>query len=215
VLEEIIRRREEAKLQGEPILRDRSFELLLKTIKNKVLDEQKFKILINTLTSVLKDNNDVYTNEVTENEMKKLLEASQTSFVEKIKNIFNTPVDLKEDESPEDFAAPTEDAGVNEVDTPDLSNETEGSEEVSMDDFANSDLGVESEPSMSTGGFGYSPNVEGLEDEPMQEPIQPEDEFQIVDVYMNNSSNPEIRLKVKNLNTGEIEIKNLSEIDVK
>lgn len=194
---------------------DKIFIDELKNIKNKVLDEQKFKILIDTLTSVLKNNDDVYTNDFTEDEMKKLLEASQTSFVEKIKNIFDTPVDLKEDESPEDFAEPTENSELNQVDTPDLSNETEGSEEVSMDDFANSDLDAGSESPMSTGGFGYSPNVEGLEDEPMQEPIQPDDEFQIVDVYMNNSSNPEIRLKVKNLNTGEIEIKNLSEIDVK
>ena len=35
MLNEIITLREKAKLQGEPILRDRSFELLLKTIKNK------------------------------------------------------------------------------------------------------------------------------------------------------------------------------------
>ena len=193
---------------------DKIFIKELKNIKNKVLDEQKFKILVNTLTSVLKDNNDVYTNEVTENEMKKLLESSQTSFVEKIKNIFNSPVDLKEDESPEDFAAPTEDAGVNEVDTPDLSNETDDSEEISMNDFAGSEPDVGSDISMPSGGFGYSPNVENLEGEPEQAPLQPEDEFQIIDVLMNNSSNPEIRLKVKNLNTGEIEIKNLSEIDV-
>ena len=35
MLNEIITLRDKAKLQGEPILRDRSFELLLKTIKNK------------------------------------------------------------------------------------------------------------------------------------------------------------------------------------
>ena len=35
MLEEIIRRREEAKLQGEPILRDKSFELLLSVIEKR------------------------------------------------------------------------------------------------------------------------------------------------------------------------------------
>ena len=83
-----------------------------------------------------------------------------------------------------------------------------------MNDFAGSEPDVGSDISMPSGGFGYSPNVENLEGEPEQAPLQPEDEFQIIDVLMNNSSNPEIRLKVKNLNTGEIEIKNLSEIDV-
>ena len=62
------------------------------------------------------------------------------------------------------------------------------------------------------GGTGdYGPE----EDEEMSNmPIEPVDEYKIIDILVNDDNNEDIKVKVQNQTTGEIETKNLSEIDI-
>lgn len=71
------------------------------------------------------------------------------------------------------------------------------------------DAGGFGDLNINTGGYG--PDEGTPEDDSMAMSI-PQEEFQIVDVLTDNIDN--IRVKVKNLNSGEIEYKDLSEIDI-
>lgn len=71
------------------------------------------------------------------------------------------------------------------------------------------DAGGFGDLNINTGGYG--PDEGTPEDDSMAMPV-PQEEFQIVDVLTDSVGN--IRVKVKNLNSGEIEYKDLSEIDI-
>lgn len=71
------------------------------------------------------------------------------------------------------------------------------------------DAGGFGDLNINTGGYG--PDEGTPEDDSMAMSI-PQEEFQIVDVLTDSVDN--IRVKVKNLNSGEIEYKDLSEIDI-
>lgn len=61
----------------------------------------------------------------------------------------------------------------------------------------------------STGDYGPE------EDEEVSNmPIEPVDEYKIIDILVNDDNNEDIKVKVQNQTTGEIETKNLSEIDI-
>lgn len=148
-------------------------------------------------------------------------ESSNTSLKDKILNILNSnDINLQEDQSPEDFAVQPETTSTDDVSTNDeemvdaqTSNDTD-------DVDLNSNPDLDSTDDSLDGGFSsdgmpsidYSP--EGEDEENDFSTNIPETEYRIIDVLMSNNNNPEIRLKVKNLDTGEIETKSLSEIDV-
>ena len=79
-----------------------------------------------------------------------------------------------------------------------------------MNDLAGPDMGGDVNINMPS--LDYSP--EGEEDQADPSLVEPEPEYEIIDVLMNTKDNSEIRVKVRNLDTGDIEIKPLSEIDV-
>ena len=58
---------------------------------------------------------------------------------------------------------------------------------------------------------GYGPDEGNMEENPMDMSI-PQEEYQIIDVLSDSEDN--IKVKVKNLDSGEIEYKDLSEIDI-
>ena len=81
------------------------------------------------------------------------------------------------------------------------------------------DLGQDGQDDNSNSGFddinintsGYGPDEGNPEEDDTLSAI-PEDEYQIIDVLADSSDN--IRVKVKNLTSGEYEYKDLSEIDI-
>ena len=64
--------------------------------------------------------------------------------------------------------------------------------------------------SISGGNGNYGP--EDTEENPM--PSIPQDEYKIIDVLINDTDETDIKVKLQNMETGEIEIKELSEIDI-
>lgn len=127
-------------------------------------------------------------------------------------------ITLKEDDSPEDFA--TNIKANMDTTASDMS-------QSSLDGQGDTDLNLDADSSMGSengesgvnfgdininGGAGdYGPE----EDEQMQGmPMEPVDEYKIIDILVNDDNNEDIRVKVQNLTTGEIETKELSEIDI-
>ena len=65
------------------------------------------------------------------------------------------------------------------------------------------------------GGMGDMGDYGPEEDDPMMNmPMEPEDEYKIIDILVDEDDKSNIKLKVKNLTTNEIEEKDLSEIDI-
>ena len=89
-------------------------------------------------------------------------------------------------------------------------NATQSNDTDAMNDLAGPDMGGDVNINMPS--LDYSP--EGEEDQADPSLVEPEPEYEIIDVLMNTKDNSEIRVKVRNLDTGDIEIKPLSEIDV-
>jgi len=127
-------------------------------------------------------------------------------------------ITLKEDDSPEDFATNIK---------ADMDTTASDVSQNSLNDQGDTDLNLDADSSMGNedgesgvnfgdininGGAGdYGPE----EDEQMQGmPMEPVDEYKIIDVLVNDDNNEDIRVKVQNLTTGEIETKELSEIDI-
>ena len=79
------------------------------------------------------------------------------------------------------------------------------------------DLGTDSAPAATPNGFGdvdisvggYDPEGEGDEG---AAPIPNAPEYQIVDVLANTDDPTDVKVKLKNTETGEVEIKDISEI---
>lgn len=131
---------------------------------------------------------------------------------------------LTEDESPADFASGSSNSTINinsgdtttgtDTATPDLDmaggDATQSNDSDAMNDLAGPDMGGDVNINMPS--LDYSP--EGEEDQVDPSLAEPEPEYEVIDVLMNTKDNSEIRVKVKNLDTGDIEIKPLSEIDV-
>lgn len=131
---------------------------------------------------------------------------------------------LTEDETPADFASGNTGSSINinsgdtttgtDTTTPDLDmaggNATQSNDTDAMNDLAGPDMGGDVNINMPS--LDYSP--EGEEDQADPSLVEPEPEYEIIDVLMNTKDNSEIRVKVRNLDTGDIEIKPLSEIDV-
>ena len=131
---------------------------------------------------------------------------------------------LTEDETPADFASGNAGSSINinsgdtttgtDTTTPDLDmaggNATQSNDTDAMNDLAGPDMGGDVNINMPS--LDYSP--EGEEDQADTSLVEPEPEYEIIDVLMNTKDNSEIRVKVRNLDTGDIEIKPLSEIDV-
>ena len=131
---------------------------------------------------------------------------------------------LTEDETPADFASGNAGSSINinsgdtttgtDTTTPDLDmaggNATQSNDTDAMNDLAGPDMGGDVNINMPS--LDYSP--EGEEDQADPSLVEPEPEYEIIDVLMNTKDNSEIRVKVRNLDTGDIEIKPLSEIDV-
>lgn len=119
---------------------------------------------------------------------------------------------LVEDDSPADFASgspissdmdATSDTTASTVDTstvtPDIDIGGDTTTQASPNNFGDVDISV----------GGYDPEGEG-EDNNVPAPTTPE--YQIIDVLANTEDPTDIKVKLKNTETGEIEIKNLSEI---
>lgn len=126
---------------------------------------------------------------------------------------------LTEDDKPEDFADPTPQVQtsqdtVTQNDTPesDLNDRTTQDYAPDTDSIGNmqsGDSGAEF-GGLNLGGFSGSNDTE---ENDMQN-IQNMPEYRIVDVLINDEDPSDLRIKVKNLDTNEIEIKNLNEIDI-
>lgn len=131
---------------------------------------------------------------------------------------------LTEDETPADFASGNTGSSINinsgdtttgtDTTTPDLDiaggDATQSNDTDAMNDLAGPDVGGDVNINMPS--LDYSP--EGEEDQTDPSLAEPEPEYEVIDVLMNTKDNSEIRVKLRNLDTGDIEIKPLSEIDV-
>ena len=120
---------------------------------------------------------------------------------------------LVEDDSPADFASGSpisSDMDSSSVDTSTTSTDTSNT-------TPDIDLGTDSAPAATPNGFGdvdisvggYDPEGEGDEG---AAPIPNAPEYQIVDVLANTDDPTDVKVKLKNTETGEVEIKDISEI---
>jgi len=120
---------------------------------------------------------------------------------------------LVEDDSPADFASGSpisSDMNSSSVDTSTTSTDTSNT-------TPDIDLGTDSAPAATPNGFGdvdisvggYDPEGEGDEG---AAPIPNAPEYQIVDVLANTDDPTDVKVKLKNTETGEVEIKDISEI---
>lgn len=136
-------------------------------------------------------------------------ESVSVSFEKSLLNLFEGLEYFKEDETPADFAA---------AETPDMGASTQTSE---MNDINNTpDLDTDMGGSSAPTGFGdlninldgdYGPDdgEEGMDMQPTPGP-----EYRIIDVLVNDEDESDIKVKVQNLDTDEIETKSLYEIDI-
>lgn len=129
-----------------------------------------------------------------------------------------TDITLKEDDVPADFATNIK----SDMDSVSSNASQSSSEAPTVND---SDLSIDSSNEIGNskpdvnfgdiniaGGTGdYGPE----EDEEISDmPMEPVDEYKIVDILVNDDNKEDIKVKVQNLTTGEIETKDLSEIDI-
>ena len=143
---------------------------------------------------------------------------TESAFVKELKKYYGDKqvdnITLTEDETPADFASGTP--------TTDTSAETSTTSTSSIDtpdiDLGGSDLGGSSgkadfgDINLNIGKGGYSPEEGDAND--LDIPQENVDTYQIIDVLVNDNNDSDIRVKLKNLQTGETEIKNLNEIDI-
>ena len=123
---------------------------------------------------------------------------------------------LKEDDSPADFATGATggntDTDINlsttTTDTTDTGNIDLNNMTPETDTPMDDNNAAFDDININAGNGDYGP------DEEEQQPVQPVDMYQVVDVLVNTEDSDNIKVKVKNLNTDEIEIKDLSEIDI-
>lgn len=134
-------------------------------------------------------------------------------FIKKLKA--KTETTLKEDDTPADFASNiSSDMSAAATDTATSSPEDSTATDTTPDIDMSADSGMDN-PTAEFGdinvggGGGYGPEDS---EEPMPIPEGPE--YKIVDVLVNDKDESDIRVKVQNLDTGEIETRELSEIDV-
>ena len=139
----------------------------------------------------------------------------ESSFKDEFLKLLDKKTDditLKEDDTPEDFATnidSTPDMPLDDVEspmnteTPDLDMNTD----IPSNDAPDLNFG---DISISGGNGNYGP--EDTEENPM--PSIPQDEYKIIDVLINDTDETDIKVKLQNMETGEIEIKELSEIDI-
>lgn len=150
----------------------------------------------------------------TQAEWEKLLGEART-FSEKMKVLKEAL--FKEDETPEDFSS-----GISSemsAPTSDTSTDTSSAEDSNMNFDANNASNSTQPPSfgdinIDAGGFDpdeYGPDVE---DDDAQGLPMPTEEFTIEDVLVNKEDKSDIKVKLKNIQTGEITTKDLSEIDI-
>lgn len=121
---------------------------------------------------------------------------------------------LKEEDTPADFATGTP---INNTGTTTPANQTTTA---TTDDFSDIDTNsTDTTPSVApefgdiniSGGSGYAP--EG-DDEDISNITPNTPQYEIVDVLVNDDDASDIKVKVKNIETDKIEIKDLAEIDV-
>jgi hypothetical protein len=133
-------------------------------------------------------------------------------------SIFNKTknTELKEDDSPADFATgPAPDNNNTTVnvsqDSPEAPESTNDTPDMGMNTPEGNSAPAASFGDINIGGGsgGYGPE----EDIPAA-PMLNEPEYQIIDVLVNDQDDTDVKVKVKNLDTGKIETKNLNEIDV-
>lgn len=142
---------------------------------------------------------------------------SRESFKEHLRNMFNKSDEkvLTEEETPADFATGATgdnsldiNAGntadtTSTVDTPDMSTDMDTGTTDPQNQFGDININT---PSINN---DYAPDTD--QEQPVN--IEPEKEFIIEDVLINDETG-EVRIKIKNKETGETELKALSEIDV-
>lgn len=132
-------------------------------------------------------------------------------------------ITLTEDDKPEDFATNLG-ATLNNA-ASELSGDTKSTDDISLDNNSNDlnnqdDLNLDKKDNVSFDDINISSSGNPLEDEygPEEDeqdiPMEPIDEYKIVDILSDSKNSERLKVKVKNLTTKETEIKDLSEIDV-
>jgi len=123
---------------------------------------------------------------------------------------------FKEDETPEDFSS-----GISsEMNTSDTDTTSTSTDDTAFNTDSNNSTPNNQPPSfgdinIDAGGFDpdeYGPDV--ADDDNLEGLPVPTEEFVIEDVLVNKEDKTDIKVKLKNVQTGEIVMKNLSEIDI-
>ena len=148
----------------------------------------------------------------------------ESTFRERISKLIGkrlTDITLTEDDKPEDFAKNIN-ADLNSVGA-DLNNQqnTDSTQsDMSSDDQApDLDMGDGNKPAEFgdiniSGGAGPMDDEYGPEEDEQGLPMEPVDEYKIIDILKNSKNPEELKVKTQNLTTNKIEIKDLSEIDI-
>lgn len=196
--------------------------------RNK-LSPKQFNALLDGLLYAY-DNNEIDANDMVVNMWKTLkynnVEESAKKFNDFhnkfITNITSTENDqqiLTEDDKPEDFATNlggTTDTGTN------TTSQTSKIDSTATDSSPDIDFTADDGSTAPESNFGdinvnvggdYGPD-DGGEDIEGGMTAVPEPEYRVIDVMVNDENESEVKVKLQNIETGEIEIKNLNEIDV-
>lgn len=122
---------------------------------------------------------------------------------------------LKEDDSPADFAtSTTSDMDSDNTASLNQGNEIDNSENIDLNsmlpetDIPNNTNPTFGDINIDAGNEDYSPDSQ----ENAQIPVG--NKYKVLDILVNDEDSSDIKVKLKNLDTDEIEIKNLSEIDL-
>lgn len=143
---------------------------------------------------------------------------TESTFAEEFKKLINKDKEtsLKEEDTPGDFAtgSQTPDISTNKVDikqtSPEAPETTDSPSDIGIDSPEGNSNPMANFGDINIGGGGYSPE----EPEQAAAPMPPEPEYQIIDVLINDQDDTDIKVKIKNMETGQVETKNLNEIDI-
>ena len=125
----------------------------------------------------------------------------------------NENLELKEDDSPEDFATNLD------VDLNNLNSDTSSDKDDSIESLDIPDIDSSEMEQPDFGNISNTLNLGdyGPDDDDTEEEIEnniPEENYRIVDVLANDSDPSDINVKLQNIETGKIQIRKLYELDI-
>jgi hypothetical protein len=202
-------------MYGEKDINPDTITNYLTKIINKYKTELKDKKVYNQVIDKFIDANEEFPKDSTlDNAILDRLRALKDS---KLLNIPN--VELKEDDTPADFANANIDTNVDDI--PDVDNINANSD-VDLNNMLPDDQSAIGDIGTNTPDFGdininagsSSGNDEYGPDEEEAMTAQPVEKYRVLDILVNSEDNNDIKVKVQSLTTGKIEEYDLSNIDI-